>query len=645
MNFSKDRCLSCRTPSRSRYHPIDDFWFCSQECYSNEVEKLIPNEYKLGKTAFDSSEMKNLGEELADEDDEKNYRRINEIVVRWKTERQQHIDSAKTTLNQRIEAEARHLRQEQEEKDRITQEKEEAKEEQERLAEEAQTEKLKPRDIPSEIRLEHTHVLGPSGSGKTTLLQNNILQDFVDSYGRDEITLKDEPPAYIIIDPKGLMVERLSRLQIFAPGWIYHNRLVIVDPFDAPALSLFKTHGRNPSQLISDLAYVFSTTNQKLTGKQLPCFSFCAQLLFTLPDANLFTLLDLLDDRKNKKSPNQLFLNAISKLPPTARRFFDGDYYGANYASTREEIKSRIYGVLENDALSTMLNANTRKLDLARCIRERKIVLVNTRMTQLKEAHQTLGRYILVLAQDAIQSRTERHPVYIVIDEFQEFADPKKTPGMLRLIREYGGGAVLAHQNMYCPELDEDTRNAISTNTSIKYASSPEAQDLGYMARDLRCDPNWLKQQHKSKEFAKFACFVRGMHPPLDHPFIVTSRLGWIDKWQKMSDADYKAMRARNKAALQDEKKTIVYSDGRDYLPQYGGTKPEPTYPEMQKTIAEKRAQEGLPPLKQVRGLMTKADLDRMIEEQKSHGSDTDDEPIQPQEEYDPSKPSPWKRK
>ena len=309
--------------------------------------------------------------------------------------------------------------------------------------------------------------------------------------------------------------------------------------------------GRNPAQLISDFRYIFSTTNQKMTGKQVPCFSFCARLLFTLPHANLFTLLDLLDDRTHKKPPNPLFQSAIKNLPEAARRFFESDFYSPNYASTREEIKSRIWGVLESDVLSKMFNANTRHLDIAKCISERKILLVNTRMTELKELHQTLGRYIIALAKDAILSRKERHPVYLVIDEFQEFADPQKTPELLRLIREYNGGAVLAHQNMYCAELDDDTRTAISTNTSIKYASSPEAQDLNYMARDLKCEPEFLSQQEPTETHARFACFVRGMK--LKHPFIIHSEFGWINRWPKMPEKTYRRLREFHKWGLSDD--------------------------------------------------------------------------------------------
>src|ERR1041385_4650234 len=154
---------------------------------------------------------------------------------------------------------------------------------------------LAPRPIPTKLRLEHVHILGPSGSGKTTLLQNLFLEDLIESRKNSaDLILKDAPPAYIIIDPKGLMVDRLSKLTLFSEEQYYKDKLVIIDPLDAPQLSLFKTLERDPAQLISDFSYIFSTTKQKLTGKQASCFGFCARLLFNVPNANLETLLDLL---------------------------------------------------------------------------------------------------------------------------------------------------------------------------------------------------------------------------------------------------------------------------------------------------------------------------------------------------------------
>ncbi|TWH96163.1 type IV secretion system DNA-binding domain-containing protein [Bradyrhizobium daqingense] len=663
MAASRDKCIQCGNRHRSydlepppeslasgSLDPDGKFmgmpyWFCSVECYKKAVRKFLEPRYDFDRQAEDDDDYKEHVENATVEYYVKarpGFGLLGSLFSKtaWMSERdfvqperekaldafltrkQSEITGAELELHNRLYAEWMHQIDEENKKNEAEAAKRQdqiiklAKEEKEReekrqreleiemAQQQAVKEMLSPKEIPQHIRYEHTHVLGPSGSGKTTLLQNNLLKDFVEN---------SNPPAYIVVDPKGLMVERLARLKTFS------DRVVIVDPADAPALNLFATDGRDPAQLVSDFSYIFSTTKQKLTGKQAACFQFCARMLFSLPGANLETLLDLLDDRINRKPPNPLFETVIKKLPSIPRRFFESDFYSANYASTREEIKSRIYGIAGNETLAVMFNAATRKLDLGKCIRDRKIVLVNTRLSQLKEAHQTLGRYILSLAQDAIQSRNDKHPVYVMIDEFQEFADSEKTPQLFRLLREYNGGAIVAHQNMYCDELDEATRNAISTNTSIKYASSPEAQDLNYMARDLRCSPDFLKHVHKSESDAYFACFVRGMHPPLEHPFIHDTQLGWIDEWPKISDAEYHALRERNKRMLQDsplafDGAAAFAAPKHDWRATLGGA-------DVNEPIVQKQG----PPSAVI-----------------SQGSG---QHIASAEVLDPSKPAPWKRK
>ncbi|MCP1846819.1 MULTISPECIES: type IV secretion system DNA-binding domain-containing protein [unclassified Bradyrhizobium] len=550
MKFNPDQCLHCQNPDKpEKPWAIHDFWFCNVDCLFEEVAKFLPREYGLDKNPWDGQEMKDFGEEPDDGNEEYTKRRIKEISQRWHEKRNALCDEAIAKIEKQIEIQSRILRRDrgekergarekEEERERIAREKEEVRLEEERLAQEEEERRLERREIPKHVRLEHTHILAPSGSGKTQFIINTILTD----HDTDQ-----NPPTIIFIDPKGIAVDTLSFIRRLK------DRLVIVDPLQKPALSLFATQGRTPTQLISDFAYIFSTTNQDLTGKQAPCFSFCARLLFTLPNADLFTFLDLLEDRADKKKPpNPIFLEAIPKLPPVARRFFETDYYSANYAATREQIKSRIWGVLENDTLAAILNAKRNKLDLAECIRARKTVLIHTRMTELKEAHQTFGRYIISLVQDAIQNRKERHPVYLIIDEFQEFADENKTPQMLRFIREYGGGVTIAHQNMFCREINDAIRSAISTNTSIKYAASPEGSDLGYMAKDLRCAPEFLKGIHKSEEGYRFACFVRGLVPPLQHPFVIYEKFGWSNEWPRTPNADYGMMKSINDHNLQD---------------------------------------------------------------------------------------------
>jgi hypothetical protein len=198
-----------------------------------------------------------------------------------------------------------------------------------------------------------------------------------------------------------------------------------------------------------------------------------------------------------------------------------------------------------------MFNATERKLDVAQCIRDRKIVLVNTRLDKLHTNHQTLGRYIISLFSDAVMSRTEAHPAFLVIDEFQEFADADKLPRMLRLMRSKNAGAILAHHNMYNDVFDDAIRSAISTNTGIKYASKPAGMDINYMARDMQCDAEFLTRRCvKSATHARFGCTFTG----LEHPFLAEIPFQHIKSWPTMTNAQHDALLARNKQLLQTHK-------------------------------------------------------------------------------------------
>ncbi|MGY3388341.1 hypothetical protein ACVWW6_000932 [Bradyrhizobium sp. USDA 3311] len=650
MRLDPRRCLQCGLAERSNAIMFyRDYWFGSRVCYEKAITPLLDPRYGFDKkpeedellieqyeqherdahiNCWERTPIINFIDNVfgTTTTTPKEYldQHVKRDLDRWFSERANAISTAEQKLKNRIDAELaliseeqsekeRAIREKEEEKQRIAQEKAEARLEEERLAQEAEEEKLRPRKIPEYIRLEHTMVIAPSGAGKTTLLQNTLLDDY------HSATRPKEQPAYICIDPKGFMVKRLRYLRIFNDSLPFP---VVIDPKMRPALNLFTTQGRDPSQLISDFSYIFSTTKQKLTGKQAACFAFCARLLFNVPNANLETLLDLMDDKRN----NPIFQRAIAGLPPIPKRFFENDYYEKNFSSTREELKSRIYGITQNDWLAGMFNARTRKLDIAKCIRERRLLLVNTRMTELSEDHQVIGRYIISLVQDAIQSRKERHPVYLVIDEAQEFMDPEKTPRLLRLMREYGGGVILAFQNLFCAELDEATRAAISTNTSIKYAASPEAADLNYVARDLRCTPDFLKGVEKTDTHARFACYVRGMK--LQHPFIVSEPFGWIDTWPKLTEGERNARRYINRTELQD---TQALPDDASFVQKQTIPTPPPNTM-ISTTGREYKSQSSdtlkKPELKKVR-LMNSDDLERLRAEQ----CPTDD---------DDNKPSPW---
>ena len=113
----------------------------------------------------------------------------------------------------------------------------------------------------------------------------------------------------VIIDPKGLMVERLQSLDVFNPDTgRLKDRLIIVDPTSdpPPALNMFHAASkwnqiwsddqrrRIENQAIGTFAFVFFEYRLYATDKQKTAFS-AVRLMFGM-ESTILTLVDLMDD-------------------------------------------------------------------------------------------------------------------------------------------------------------------------------------------------------------------------------------------------------------------------------------------------------------------------------------------------------------
>jgi hypothetical protein len=556
MKYPEDQCIGCR--SRARPHDltpmysleadgsfgITGHWFCSERCYKREVRKYLDKEHdfdsepdpeqalqaaKLARFRATTNIFKDVYFAFNDSAATKiEQQGLKDYVYAWDDAKKQAIRGAENEIKKRLLAEQVYeidqkqaqidkMVEESEEQDREFERKmqqmdDEMKEEDRELKEYLQS--LEPKPIPEHTRFEHTHIIGPSRSGKTTLLQQIFLDDLSKKH------------AYVIIDPKGLLIERISNLKAFErEGW---TRLVIIDPNDPPpALGMFSLpKDVRPSylnQLIETFSYIFSSADAPLTQRQSIPFSYVVRLVFSM-QGDIETLMDILEDTTGKFAPHMEKLTDVG-----ARRFFQKDFYDKEFSATRQQIRTRLYEIISKPELMAMLGARENKLSLTECLEQGKIVLVNTAMGLLNPKGSALfGRYIIAQTLAAAFSRKVKTPAFLMIDEFQDFADEYQTPRMLRLAGEYNLGIILAHQTMHCAEFNQPIQTAISTNTSIKYCASPEGVDVSYMARDLNCDAAFLKRIQKTPTHAQFACHVRGMG--LERPFIVSVELGNIQK-------------------------------------------------------------------------------------------------------------------
>lgn len=159
-------------------------------------------------------------------------------------------------------------------------------------------------DVPMEARFEHCHIVGGTGHGKTQLMQRMIYDDLA--------AAREDGRSVVVIDSQGDLIQKLLRLDLFAPE--QHDslfpRLVLIDPADIdhpPALNLFDAHTDrledyspvDRERALNGVIELYETffgalLGAELTQKQGVIFRYLARLMLAIPDATIHTLMQLM---------------------------------------------------------------------------------------------------------------------------------------------------------------------------------------------------------------------------------------------------------------------------------------------------------------------------------------------------------------
>lgn len=368
--------------------------------------------------------------------------------------------------------------------------------------------------LPEQSRLEHTHIVAGSGHGKTQTLQHLIQADLMRP--------PDEVPGLVIIDSQGDMLNKLARLDLFTPGsGALADRLVIVDPTDIdhpPALGLFdldldrlgRYGAREREQIMNGVIelydYIFGgLLGAELTQKQNVIFRYLARLMLVIPNANILTLKQVMQD----PTP---FVRYFEKLDGMARDFFLTEFNDRQFAETKKQILRRLWGILENPTFERLFSNPRNKLDMFSALNQGKIILVNTAKDFLKaERSSILGRFFIALTFQAALERAalpehQRRPAFLYIDEAADYFDDT-IDSLLSQARKFKLGVVFAHQHL--DQLSRPLLASIMTNTSIKFAGGVSASDAHALARNMGTSPEHLSAVRKRARHTEFSVFVR----------------------------------------------------------------------------------------------------------------------------------------
>ncbi len=395
-----------------------------------------------------------------------------------------------------------------------------------------------PLHLGQQERFSHMHVVGGSGAGKTTLLQNLILHDLQ----------SDDPPSLVIVDSQGDLISKLSRLALFAPGEPLAGRVRLITPKDTkhpPAINIFAVNqGRLNSYdeatkeqitagVIQTFDYLFAgLLGADLTAKQGVFFRFVARLMLSLPEtmgrnATVLDMIALMDDA----TP---YREAIERLPPIQRAFFERDFASKTFAQTKEQIRYRLNAVLENPTLARLFTAPDTRLDLFQTLNEGGIILVDTAKDFLKGSSANYGRIFISLVLQAILERAaipeeKRRPTYLIVDEAAAYFD-SNIDDLLTEARKYKCGCIFAHQ--FLDQATASLRASLAANTAIKMAGGVSTGDARSLATDMRTTPDFLLDQPK----LHFACHIRHVTP---NAVSVPVRLGLLEAQPVMSPEEF----------------------------------------------------------------------------------------------------------
>lgn len=365
--------------------------------------------------------------------------------------------------------------------------------------------------IPLKLTIEqmfsHVHLLGGSGAGKSVTIERLVLH----------FLAQDDPPSIVVIEPHSDLVRKLARADLGIEP-------IIIDPRDIhnpPALNIFATSNRIDEYddvtreqvfagAIETFLNLFQNLGIPLTGKQDVFFRACIRMLLSLPEvegrnATIKDLLNLMID----PAPYQA---AIDRLPNLQREFFARDFMSKTFDQTREQIRYRLQAIISEPTMERMFCCPESKLDFFAELNRGSLILIDGAKDFLKtEGSANFSRLMVSLIMKAVLERAaiperERKPVLLFIDEAASCFS-RDISSMLEEVRKYKTSVTLAHQAL--SQCSSALAASIHANTSTKLASGVSAADASAMAREMRCDADFILDQPR----LQFAAHIRNVTP------------------------------------------------------------------------------------------------------------------------------------
>ena len=320
--------------------------------------------------------------------------------------------------------------------------------------------------LSTEDRLKHTHIIGATGTGKSTLIANLILQDINEGIG------------VVLFDPHGDLVDDII-------ARIPSNRIkdiVLVDPSDIEypvGLNILKANSDIEKEVLSsDLVAAFRRYTTSWGDQMNAVFGNAVlAILENKQGGSLNDLRRLLIEKDFRNA----FLKGVSD---TSVLYYWQKEYPLLKTNSIGPILTRLDTFLRPKSIRNMV-VQKEGIDFEQLLNANKIILLKLSQGLIGvENSFLLGSLMLSKIHQAIfrrQTQGNRNPVFIYLDEFQNFITPS-IKEMLSGIRKYQAGLILSHQDLQqLNREDGELLNSVLSNCNTRIVfrvGEPDAKKL-----------------------------------------------------------------------------------------------------------------------------------------------------------------------
>lgn len=372
--------------------------------------------------------------------------------------------------------------------------------------------------VPSTLWSEHTYILGESGGGKTQLIQTLFLLH----------RQRSAPPGFFFLDSQNGMLPLIKER---------FPQAIHIDPENNPphidifSLDEGRLDNASVSRLMDTFRYLFESGGEPLTPRQRTVFERgVALMFFGYPKGHgrRATIEDFEDffegTRQGKgRALSEKARKAVAALSQEERRWYETEFQ--NFDSTCTEILQRMANICgQYSPLRPMLTRGD-KVDIGKAIDGGGIVLVNTNINYLGTAASAfMGRFFIKLFERHMSSRNlQSHPVFLVVDEVQEYFDSALMARFPDQARKRNVAGIFAHQRL--KQVRDSGLYEALTGVAVRFATNVNEHDLVDAARIWRTedgkDTRFIAAQQREQvqgedvpHWADYALYVRGRDKP-----------------------------------------------------------------------------------------------------------------------------------